>query len=64
MPVGKDSDKISTLSHQVAALVDRYNAQEDKIERLQFDIQFLQAWAQEYQRESKVNPRLDYMGRI
>ena len=44
-------DRIDKLEKQMAALIDRYNIQETKIERMGFDIRFIRAWIAETRQE-------------
>ena len=45
------AERIETLEKQMAALIDRYNIQETKIERMGFDIRFIRAWIAETRQE-------------
>ena len=40
-------DRIAKLEKQMAAMIDRYNIQENRIERMGFDIAFIHAWINE-----------------
>ncbi len=37
-------DRIAKLEKQMAAMIDRYNIQENRIERMGFDIAFIHAY--------------------
>lgn len=45
---GNMKARVEFLEKQMSSIVGRYNAQEDKIQRLEFDMKFLQAWAKEH----------------
>ena len=40
-------ERIDKLEHQMGALIDRYNMQENRIERMHFDLRFIRAWIDE-----------------
>ena len=39
--------RIAKLEKQMAAMIDRYNMQENRIERMGFDLRFIRAWIDE-----------------
>jgi len=40
-------DRIAKLEKQMAAMIDRYNKQDNQIERMHFDLRFIRAWIDE-----------------
>jgi len=42
-------ERIDKLEKQMAAMIDRYNMQENRIERMHFDLRFIRAWIAEIQ---------------
>ena len=40
-------ERIAKLEKQMAAMIDRYNIQENRIERMGFDLRFIRAWIDE-----------------
>ena len=40
-------ERIDKLEKQMAAMIDRYNIQENRIERMGFDLRFIRAWIDE-----------------
>ena len=40
-------DRIAKLEKQMAAMIDRYNIQDNRIERMGFDLRFIRAWIDE-----------------
>ena len=39
--------RIAKLEKQMAAMIDRYNMQDNRIERMHFDLRFIRAWIDE-----------------
>ena len=48
-------DRIAKLEKQMAAMIDRYNMQDDRIERMHFDLRFIRAWIDELRARDNDN---------
>jgi len=49
-------DRIAKLEKQMAAMIDRYNMQDDRIERLGYDVAFIHAYINEQRSRKLDNP--------
>ena len=47
--------RIDKLEKQMAAMIDRYNMQENRIERMGFDLRFIRAWIDELRLQEPQN---------
>ena len=48
-------ERIDKLEKQMAAMIDRYNMQENRIERMHFDLRFIRAWIDELRLQEPQN---------
>ena len=58
-------ERVDKLEKQMAAMIDRYNMQENRIERMHFDLRFIRAWIDELRLQEPQNGlRIDENGYI